>query len=333
MGREKAKFYKANLRQQVIAKLTSKLAIGESKHDDKIKGVDKTKKIYSWGSFKTYQKQCLSFVKWLEQSHPEVKSINRAKPYIAEYLNHQLDKGCSAWTINTQAQSINKLYGIKKGDQYFFKCPERRRCDIVRSRYERANDSHYSLKNNSELTEFCRSTGLRRSEVKALQGNEALTRRQLELRSKSENSPKIAKMINDALLLPEKYQYFVYVKSGKGGRTRLAPIIGDKAKEIFAKIKNTPKADKVFPHVHSNADIHSFRSDYATTLYNETARPIESIPYDRINKGTGYSYQSEVYHCRSDQKGIKLDRQAMLYTSKALGHNRIDIVANNYIRT
>ena len=333
MGREKAKFYKANLRQQVISKLTSKLAVGESKHQDKIKKVDTTKKIYSWGSFKTYQKQCLSFVKWLEQSHPEVKSINRAKPYIAEYLNHQLDKGCSAWTINTQAQSLNKLYGIKKGDQYFFQCPERKRSDIVRSRYERDIDKHYSLKNNSELTEFCRSTGLRRSEIKALQGNEALTRRQLELRSKSENEPKIAKMINDALLLPEKYQYFVYVKSGKGGRTRLAPIIGDKAKEIFAKIKNTPKADKVFPHVHSNADIHSFRSDYATTLYNETARPIESIPYDRINKGTGYSYQSEVYNCRSDQKGIKLDRQAMLYTSKALGHNRIDIVANNYIRT
>ena len=148
MGREKAKFYKANLRQQVISKLTSKLAVGESKHQDKIKKVDTTKKIYSWGSFKTYQKQCLSFAKWLEQSHPEVKSINKAKPYIAEYLNHQLDKGCSAWTINTQAQSINKLYGIKKGDQYFFKCPERRRCDIVRSRYERANDSHYSLKNN-----------------------------------------------------------------------------------------------------------------------------------------------------------------------------------------
>ena len=333
MGREKAKFYKANLRQQVISKLTSKLAVGESKHKDKINKVDTTKKIYSWGSFKTYQKQCLSFAKWLEQSHPEVKSINRAKPYIAEYLNHQLDKGCSAWTINTQAQSLNKLYGIKKGDQYFFQCPERKRSDIVRSRYERDIDKHYSLKNNSELTEFCRSTGLRRSEIKALQGNEALTRRQLELRSKSENEPKIAKMINDALLLPEKYQYFVYVKSGKGGRTRLAPIIGDKAKEIFAKIKNTPKADKVFPHVHSNADIHSFRSDYATTLYNETARPIESIPYDRINKGTGYSYQSEVYNCRSDQKGIKLDRQAMLYTSKALGHNRIDIVANNYIRT
>lgn len=113
-GSRKAKFYKANLRQQVISKLTSKLAVGESKHQDKINKIDKTKKIYSWSSFRTYQKQCLVFVRWLEQSHPEVKSINRAKPYIAEYLNHQLDKGCSAWTINTQAQSINKLYGIKK---------------------------------------------------------------------------------------------------------------------------------------------------------------------------------------------------------------------------
>lgn len=333
MGREKAKFYKANLRQQVISKLTSKLAVGESKHQDKINKIDKTKKIYSWGSFRTYQKQCLAFVKWLEQSHPEIKSINKAKPYIAEYLNHQLNKGLSAWTINTQAQSINKLYGIKKGDQYFFQCPERKRSDIVRSRYERDIDKHYSLKNNSELTEFCRSTGLRRSEVKALQGNEALTRKQLELRSKAENNPKIDKMINDALLMPEQYQYFVYVKSGKGGRSRLAPIIGNNPKAIYEKIKATPKTDKVFPNVHSNADIHSFRADYATALYNETARSIESIPYDKINKGTGYSYQSEVYHCRSDQKGIKLDRQAMLYTSKALGHNRIDIVANNYIRT
>lgn len=331
MGREKAKFYKANLRQQVISKLTSKLAVGESKHKDKINKVDTTKKIYSWGSFKTYQKQCLSFVKWLEQSHPEVKSINRAKPYIAEYLNHQLDKGCSAWTINTQAQSINKLYGIKKGDQYFFKCPERRRCDIVRSRYERANDSHYSLKNNSELTEFCRSTGLRRSEVKALQGNEALTRRQLELRSKAENEPKIAKMINDALNFPQNYEYFVFVKCGKGGRARLAPIIGAKSKAIYDKIKNTPKDKPVFEHIHSKADIHSYRSDYATTLYNETARPIDTIPYDKVTK-SGHKVQSEVYHCRQEQAGIHLDRRAMLYTSKALGHNRLEIVANNYIR-
>ena len=46
----------------------------------KINKVDTTKKIYSWGSYKTYQKQCLAFARWLEQSHPEIKSINKAKP-------------------------------------------------------------------------------------------------------------------------------------------------------------------------------------------------------------------------------------------------------------
>ena len=59
---------------------------------------------------------------------------------------------------------------------------------------------------------------------------------------------------------------------------------------------------------------------------------IEDIPYDRVNKGTGKGYQSEVYTCRKDEAGKKLDRLAMLMCSKALGHNRVEIVANNYIR-
>lgn len=62
------------------------------------------------------------------------------------------------------------------------------------------------------------------------------------------------------------------------------------------------------------------------------ARPIESIPYDAINKGTGRAYQSGVYVCRKDEVGKKLDKQAMAIVSKALGHNRLEIVANNYIR-
>ena len=101
--------------------------------------------------------------------------------------------------------------------------------------------------------------------------------------------------------------------------------------DIYDKIKNTPKDKPVFEHIHSKADIHSYRSDYATTLYNETARPIDTIPYDKVTK-SGHKVQSEVYHCRREQAGIHLDRRAMLYTSKALGHNRLEIVANNYIR-
>ena len=88
----------------------------------------------------------------------------------------------------------------------------------------------------------------------------------------------------------------------------------------------------MWEHVSQNADIHSYRAEYATQMYKMYARKIDQIPYDRINKGTGKAYQSEVYNCRKDEAGKKLDRRAMELCSKALGHNRVEVVANNYIR-
>ena len=51
-----------------------------------------------------------------------------------------------------------------------------------------------------------------------------------------------------------------------------------------------------------------------------------------MNKGSGKKYQSEVYTCRNDEAGRKMDRKAMVMGTKALGHNRLEIIANNYIR-
>jgi hypothetical protein len=86
----------------------------------------------------------------------------------------------------------------------------------------------------------------------------------------------------------------------------------------------------VWQHVHQSADIHGYRAEYATAIYKAHARAIQDIPYDRINRGTGRRYQSQVYTCRKDEAGRKLDKAAMLVCSKALGHNRISVVADNY---
>ena len=40
----------------------------------------------------------------------------------------------------------------------------------------------------------------------------------------------------------------------------------------------------------------------------------------------------EVYVCRGDLKGVVYDRKAMEIASKALGHNRISVIAAHYIR-
>ena len=137
-------------------------------------------------------------------------------------------------------------------------------------------------------------------------------------------------MLQDARMF--QGEYFTHVRNGKGGRERLSPIIGPNAAQIIQRIQETPGEEKVWQHVHQSADIHGYRAEYATAIYKAHARAIQDIPYDRINRGTGRRYQSQVYTCRKDEAGRKLDKAAMLVCSKALGHNRISVVADNYIR-
>ena len=235
---------------------------------------------------------------------------------------------------------MGKLYGISPDDEDFFKAPKKERENIKRSRGDRVRDKHFSKTNNDGLIKFCQGTGLRRKELEELRGKDLVTREQIEAElSQLESRPaeeltpadtKRLEMLQDALLFPEGY--FTHVRNGKGGRERLSPIIGPNAGQIIERISNTPAEEKVWQHVHQSADIHGYRAEYATVIYKANAREIKDIPYDRVNKGTGHHYQSEVYTCRKDESGRKLDKAAMLVCSKALGHNRIDVVANNYIR-
>ena len=136
----------------------------------------------------------------------------------------------------------------------------------------------------------------------------------------------------DALNTFPDEDYFVHHRKDKGGRSRFAPIIGSHRDEIIARMKDRRPDEKVWQHVSANADIHSYRADYATRMYRMHAREYDEIPYDRINAKTGIKYKSEVYYCRKEEKGRRLDRKAMLIASKALGHNRVDVIAANYLR-
>ena len=68
------------------------------------------------------------------------------------------------------------------------------------------------------------------------------------------------------------------------------------------------------------------------SVVSEKESSNDKVMEQSVNKGTGKRYQSEVYSCRKDEAGKKLDKAAMLVCSKALGHNRISVVADNYIR-
>lgn len=138
--------------------------------------------------------------------------------------------------------------------------------------------------------------------------------------------------IEEALTVFPDQDYMLAHRRDKGGKMRFAPIVGPDREKIIRRIQDTPPGKKVWERVHSAAAIHSYRNDYSVLLYKQYARDISSIPYDRRRGNTPIRYQSEVYYCRLDERGKRLDKRAMEKVTKALGHNRLSVIAGHYLR-
>lgn len=338
MGRRN-KSYSKTLHQQAYDRLTGMQAFGESKKEAMAKGEERYK-IFSYSTYHTYWKHTKYFIQYIKENHPECTTLKSSKKYVNEWLQMRVDQGLSAWTIQTEAKALGKLYGIQPDDEDYFKPPKRNRADIKRSRSDCVRDRHFSKTNNDELIKFCQGTGLRRSELTALKGSDLVTREQIEnqitqIESVPENKRSAQELRHLEVLKDTrmfKSEYFTYIRSGKGGRERISPIIGKNIEQIVGRMRNIAEDENVWQYVNVNADIHGYRADYARDMYKAHARDIKDIPYDMVNKGTGRPYQSEVYICRKDEAGKRLDKVAMLVCSKALGHNRINVVADNYLR-
>ena len=197
----------------------------------------------------------------------------------------------SVYTQKMEASALVKLYGCTL-EELNIHTAARQRKDITRSRNTVKRDRHFSESNHAELVAFCRATGLRRAELKALRGT---------------------------ALYQDRSGYYLHISSGsKGGRERYAPIIGDK--DLVIRLCQQAGDGKVFEKIPSGADIHSYRRDYATAIYQQHARPLEQLT------------AKEKYYCRGDRKGEVFDRAAMRITSNALGHGRIGVIAGHYLK-
>ena len=319
-----------SLKSRFWEELQKMESYGESKKAAKM---EKTtdRKIFSFVSMETYRQQANQYADWLKECYPEVRKMKDAKAHVTEYLHGMCVEKNSASTISTARSALDKLFQIKPGDKEFFKAPARKRENIVRSRNPAKRDKHFSERKNWDKVAFCRCVGMRRSELKKSKGEHYVDRTTLVQMVQNPDLPPVKRgIIKDALEFPN-VDHFIYAK-GKGGRERYIPIIGPYEADVVEMIKSTPENAKIWGKVNSNADIHGYRAEYAMGVYRRYARSIEDIPYDAVTKG-GKRYQSDVYVCRGDMKGIKLDRKAMRLVSKALGHNREEVFAISYLRT
>lgn len=285
---------KKSLVRQIQEQLVSKMAAGDSKHLDKQQDGVTAKKIYSYNTLRTYEKHACNFAKWAKAEH-NCKTLEECHAHINEYLSLRAEK-CSAWTVKLDAAALGKLYS--ESTSTYAPTPSRLRENVVRSRAPAIRDRHFSEIKNSKLVDFCRSTGLRRSEVATARGTD---------------------------LVPCKESpcgLGIHVKSGKGGKERIAPIYADKSTiETIKEMCSEAGNGKIFGKIPSCADIHSYRADYCSHVYQANARDITTLQ------------SKELYICRGsdDRAGLKLDRDALAIASHALGHNRVSIIPSSYL--
>lgn len=291
--KEKALQQKEGYRKTARLRLQAmlKAGLGSKRSKDKAEA-DTKNKIYSKATFETYKQQFRHFADWLDKAHPEAFTLEDARGFVDEYLRHLIELERSAYSISTAKAAIAKVMGVEATQ--FIATPPRLRADIKRSRGVAERDKHISDKKEEELARFTSATGLRRKEMT---------------------------MITAEDLFFENGQAYLNVTKGtKGGKSRVAKIVGkteEETKDIVKWIQS--KEGRLFNKLSSNYDNHFYRATYANRLYNQLKRDIADIPTE------------DKYIMRKDRAGEVYDKQAMLQVSRALGHNRISVIAQSYL--
>lgn len=291
--KEKAQQKKVSYRKTARLRLQAmlKAGLGSKRSKDKAEA-DTKNKIYSKATFETYKQQFRHFADWLDKAHSEAFTLEDARGFVDEYLRHLIELERSAYSISTAKAAIAKVMGVEATQ--FIATPPRLRADIKRSRGVAERDKHISDKKEEELARFTSATGLRRKEMT---------------------------MITAEDLFFENGQAYLNVTKGtKGGKSRVAKIVGkteEETKDIVKWIQS--KEGRLFNKLSSNYDNHYYRATYANRLYNQLKRDIADIPTE------------DKYIMRKDRAGEVYDKQAMLQISRALGHNRISVIAQSYL--
>ena len=158
-----------SIRYQMREALGKMATYGTSKHEQrqlsKAEGVDLTKgQIYSYGTMRTYQNEVKRYGDWLESRGMHKCSMDEAASHIQEYLNHQADRGLSAWSVHTTAAALSKTF---QTDTRQYSIPRRQLCDITRSRGVRSHDEANNRR-AGDVLEANRTLALRRNELKNL---------------------------------------------------------------------------------------------------------------------------------------------------------------------
>ena len=297
---------KSRLTHQYLQNLQKQTKYNESKHEakkaEKEASMRENRKyeqvhgIYSTATYKSYSDACAVFVQYCLDNHKsDIRNFSDCRQYVEEFLQHLEDSKQSAWTIHHRASALGAAYGCSKKD-FDYKCPERHRADIKRTRGIASSDYRYPEERWDEMKLVIKATGCRRMELLRLRpedirqredGNwEVFKRGKNKLERWCMITPKYSEQVIDILRSHETYR-----------------IAGEY--RYFQK-SEIPKGA-----------IHDLRADYAKDLY-------EYYQSQGIDDG-------RKYRCRNDMAGKEFSKSVLEKVSHDMLHSRCDVIVNNYM--
>ena len=274
--------------RQAVERLHDMAAWGQSKHADKLEnhGKPAMNKSYSYQTMDNYKNAAVHFAQWARETHG-CRDIDDAKQYTGEYLRQRMDEGKSAWTVRLDAAALAKLYQVQT-TELGVDLPARNRADVTQHRTN-AEKGHFSEKNNRDLVDLCRATGLRRHEVAALR-------------------PEDVKRMPDGRVTVE-------VQRGKGGKHRIVTALNEKPLIIAQKAAQEGR-ETVIDHIPKYAPCHVYRREFAKALYDSKARDTSTLT------------EKEKYRCHAEREGTVYDKAAMKEISFDMRHNRLGVLTS-----
>lgn len=306
-----------NIKIQLHNRIDDMLRIGESKHMAKqayrnaceannLKwNPSKAEGIYSTQTAESYRQTVNEFCGWLKENKPEVwnsKSLDKVTSEVAyDYLKHRESKGLSAYTVSKDMAALNKSLNLtlskKEGN-----LENRSYKNVTRSRGQCEHDKKYNAANYGKQIEVSKAFGLRRESI---------------------SSGKYA--VQESSFYKKDGKVYCSVIE-KGGRFRNAPCLDRYAASISSQykvpertshptkasfIQNYASGEKLFDNYTKKIDNHAFRGEYARELYKQ------------ICEDKGLDTQ-----CIQG----KYENDVLKEVSEALGHNRISVVVEHYMK-
>ena len=321
MGRQKH----GSIVYQLNERLKSLQRFGQSKHSAKYeyrreqesKGEKwnpaYAKGIFFYKTYSAYKQTVMEMAAWIKKEHPEIKTLAGVKKeHAIKYLQYRQNDGKSAYTLSKDMSAINKIFctGLTKKEAGLI---NRSYKNVTRSRGEKPNDKKYNPKNYTNQITFAKATGCRR---------ESILGGQYQVKACS-------------LWQDSKGNVFVSLIE-KGGKFRNAPVLERYKADIKQIVPNVPirtphssiaLEEHIFKELYRNSaqevlfdkytekiDNHAFRAEYARERYEELVQIKKEQGEEILQNYRGY------------------DRDCLRQVSQDLGHNRLSVVVEHYMR-